>query len=306
MGWVFRPGLNTNNTMGRLFVSYRHHQQEWVWKSLVPALEAGGVDIIIDRDTFRAGEGVVGQMDHQQDQADATLAVLTPEYLESAYCMHELERGVRRHKVIPVVHADCAIPKIIESPDPLLRVDLREPEDPYAWGDLLDSCDAPQWKLAINRVVQFLERGQSVNLVSRGMHLWRPLLRRVRQRIDKLGEVDLEDPRATTRQNLVKLILDEFGYSGKVPRTPDDLVELGRVLNAKKETCRLALLRFDYAPLRKSYGLDFFSALRNLVMDSRKLVLLVQSHEHFVNLMPHDHPMSGIDIKTIEMLGRPR
>lgn len=263
--------------MGRLFVSYRHHQREWVWKRLVPALEAGGVEVIIDRDEFRAGEGVVGQMDHQQDQADATLVVLTPQYLDSPYCMHELERGVGRHKVIPVVRTDCAIPKMIEKPDPLLRVDLREPEDPYAWGDLLDSCEAPAWILAINHVVQFLQRGQSVNLVSRGMHLWKPLLRRVRQRIDNLGEVDLEDPRATTRQNLVKLILAEFGYSGKVPRQPEDLVELGRVLNTKKERCRLALLRFDYAPLRKGYGLDFFSSLRNLVMETRKLVLLVQS-----------------------------
>ena len=73
-----------------------------------------------------------------------------------------------RHKVIPVVRADCAIPEMIGKPDPLLRVDLREPEDAYVWGDLLDSCEAPEWILAINRVVQFLDRGQSVNLVSRG------------------------------------------------------------------------------------------------------------------------------------------
>lgn len=292
--------------MGRVFVSYRHHQGEWVWERLVPTLETGGVEVVIDRDRFRAGEGVIGQMDREQDQADASLVVLTPEYLASPYCLHELERGAGRHKVIPVVRADCAIPELIEKPDPLLRIDLRDPEDAYAWGNLLDACEAPEWKRTINRVVQFLEREQSVNLVSRGTHLWKPLLRRVRQRIDNLGEVDLEDPRATTRQNLVQLILAQFGYSGKVPRRPEDLVELGRVLNAKRESCRLALLRFDYAPRRKDYGLDFFSSLRNLVMDSRKLVLLVQSHEQFVNLLPHDHPMSAIDIKTVELSSRPR
>ena len=63
--------LAIDTGMSRIFVSYRHDQQDWVWKRLVPALEGGGVVAVIDRDTFRAGEGVIGQMDHQQDQADA-------------------------------------------------------------------------------------------------------------------------------------------------------------------------------------------------------------------------------------------
>jgi hypothetical protein len=99
--------------------------------------------------------------------------VLTPQYLDSLYCMHELERGVARHKVIPVVQEECEIPGILNDPHPILHVDLREPESPYPWGDLLDACEAPEWTLKIDRVVRFLERGQSVNLVCLGAHLWR-------------------------------------------------------------------------------------------------------------------------------------
>jgi hypothetical protein len=299
------PYLTDTKRMGPIFVSYRHHQREWVWERLVPALEAGGVEVIIDRDRFRAGERVVGQMDHEQDRADATIAVLTPQYRDSLYCMHELERAVARHKVIPVVQEECKIPGILNDPHPILHVDLQEPESPYAWGDLLDACEAPEWTLKIDRVVRFLERGQSVNLVCLGAHLWKPFLRRVRQRITNLGEVDLEDGQATTRQSLVQLILDQFGYSGSVPAR-GDLVEFSRVLTMKKESCRLALLHFDYAPRRKDYEHDFFASVRNLVMDSRKLVLLVQSHADFASLLPGNHPMSTMDIKTVELLSRPR
>ena len=66
------------------------------------------------------------------------------------------------------------------------------------------------------------------------------------------------------------------------------------------------MLHFDYAPRRKDYEHDFFASVRNLVMDSRKLVLLVQSHGNFASLLPHDHPMSTMDIKTVELLSRPR
>ena len=41
------------------------------------------------------------------------------------------------------------------------------------------------------------------------------------------------------------------------------------------------------------------------MMDMRKLTLLVQSRTPFAALLPRDHPLSDIDIKTVELRARP-
>jgi hypothetical protein len=58
------------------FVSYSHQQAHWVIDRLAPCLEAGGAEVLIDRDRFAVGKAVVGQMDALQDQADKQLLVL--------------------------------------------------------------------------------------------------------------------------------------------------------------------------------------------------------------------------------------
>lgn len=65
----------------RIFVSYRHSQGDWVWERLVPCLKAGGAEVLIDRERFRIGKALPGQMDALQDQADRHLLVLSLEYL---------------------------------------------------------------------------------------------------------------------------------------------------------------------------------------------------------------------------------
>jgi hypothetical protein len=80
--------------MDKVFISYRHHQGKWVWDRLVPCLKAAGVEILIDTEEFKAGRTVVGQMDDVQDQADKHLLVLSPDYLESDYCAHEMRRAI--------------------------------------------------------------------------------------------------------------------------------------------------------------------------------------------------------------------
>ena len=73
-----------------IFISYSHAQGDWVLDRLLPVLRAGGAGAIVDRDRFVAGKAVVGQMDAAQDQAAKTLLVLSPEYLASDYCQHEM------------------------------------------------------------------------------------------------------------------------------------------------------------------------------------------------------------------------
>ena len=63
--------------MPRVFISYRHSDGEWVWNRLTPCLEAGGAEVLIDRERFQAGIAVVGQMDAAQDRADVHVLVIT-------------------------------------------------------------------------------------------------------------------------------------------------------------------------------------------------------------------------------------
>ena len=88
-----------------------------------------------------------------------------------------------------------------------------------------------------------------------------------------------------------------------MPPVPGDLAVLHRVLSARPGSA-VALLHFDFVQHRK-YGVDLFSALRVLLMDLRKLVLLAQSRTPFAALLPKKHPLSSIDMKTVELQGQP-
>ena len=81
--------------MIKVFVSFSHQQGKWVFDKLVPVLKAGGVEVLIDRECFRAGYAVKGEMDPTQDQADRQLLVITDAYLKSDYCRHELQHTLK-------------------------------------------------------------------------------------------------------------------------------------------------------------------------------------------------------------------
>jgi hypothetical protein len=300
----------------KVFVSYCHRQGKWVWHRLVPCLKAGGAEVFVDRERFEAGKGVVGQMDATQDAADMSVLVLAPEYLSSPYCRHEMERAIARDPrfrkgcVIPVRRAPCALPDVIKLPNPLY-VDLCNDKDAAAWKLLLDSCGAdlgataPDWLKARDDVVRFLRRNQSVNLVVKGHPRYRQLIHHIREDFQpELGIVDLDQGPTASRPGLVAEILTACGAPASVPPVPGDLAVLHRVLSARPGSA-VALLHFDHVQHREYYDVDLFSALRVLLMDSRKLVLLAQSRTPFAALLPKTHPLSSIDMKTVELQGQP-
>jgi hypothetical protein len=116
----------------RIFISYSHQQSDWVWERLVPCLEAGGAEVLIDRQQFQVGQAVVGQMDAVQDQADRYLLVLSPAYLASRYCQHEMQRALRRDPqfsqgiVLPVLRVACPLPKPFTGWNPPLYANLQD------------------------------------------------------------------------------------------------------------------------------------------------------------------------------------
>jgi hypothetical protein len=302
-----------------VFVSYSRHQSEWVWERLVCVLKAGGAEILIDREQFEAARAVFRQMDDVQNQADLNLLVLSPEYLASKACQHEMKRAIARDPkfekgvTIPVLRIDCNLPAAINHPDPLY-VDLRDDGKPDPWDLLLKKCKldlgttAPQWLRAHDLVRIHLDRGESVNLVVMGQARWRPLLDHLRDN-HSLGlcVVKLDSTEAMHRPSLVQEILKQCGCPsrGPVPDKSKDLVMLGQALKTLPRAPRLALTSFDHVSHRlDDYGVDLFVALRDL-MEALKITLLIESRTPFANLLPHDHPLSNVTINSVELKGRP-
>lgn len=114
---------------------------------LVPCLKAGGAEVLIDVERFRAGFGVKGQMDATQDQAEAHLLVISPEYLHSKYCRHEMQRAIARDpqfangSIVPVKSTECEMPDEIKAAESLW-VTLTNDKDSAQWNLLLQACGA--------------------------------------------------------------------------------------------------------------------------------------------------------------------
>ena len=123
----------------KVFISYNHKQGEWVCNNLVPCLRAGGAEVRIDAERFRAGKEVVAQMDAEQDVSDLSVLVLSPEYLASAMCRHEMQRAIECNKFVAVLRADCAAPDEVKK---TLYVDLRDDKAADQWDLLLAECEA--------------------------------------------------------------------------------------------------------------------------------------------------------------------
>lgn len=307
----------------KVFVSYCHAQGDWVWDRLVPVLHASGVTVSIDRERFTAGRGVVGQMNAEVDAADRILLVLSEDYLSSDYCWHEMERAVGRDPgfgtglVVPAKRLACDTPDLLRGADPALYVSLVDDADAAQWDLLLRSCGGalggrtPDWLSARDDVRRYLGRDESVNLIVHGEPSWVELISRIQTDLSEmrlagndLGVVDLESGAANSRPGLVSEILRACGAPTNVPGEPEDLVVLDRVLRGR-EMSRVGLIHFDMVQHRPNYEVNLFAALRNLMMTERKLVLLVQSRAPFEVLLPANHPISFVDVKTVELRGRP-
>jgi len=306
--------------MGKsVFISYSHQQGEWVWNALVPCLRAGGAEVHIDIERMRAGENVTAQMDAEQNACDFSLLVLSPEFLNSEYCRHEMQRAIARDRFVTILRVDCSLSDELKKK---LYVDLRNDKKADQWDLLLRACDsdlgitAPNWLKARDEIVRYLQRGNSVNLVvpkKPGFKKpkWREMIVHVqRDFLPNLAVINLESGDTSTRQGLVQAMLNGAGSTLPAPAEPQDLVTLTQVFAQKPVATHITFLHFDLVADRTRrnphYNADLFAAWRDLITEKRKLVLLIHSHSHFMQLLPKNHPLSSItDLKTVELQGRP-
>lgn len=91
-------------TRSDVFISYRRANVEFV-KELDQALRATGREVWVDWEDIPPGvEGFADEIVRGIDSADALIAVLSPEYMESEYCLMELKHGLTQNKrIIPIV-----------------------------------------------------------------------------------------------------------------------------------------------------------------------------------------------------------
>lgn len=280
----------------------------------MPCLEAAGLEVLVDRERFRAGRPVSAEIEYWQGRAEHHLVVLSPSYLESPYCRQEMERAVgldpslAQGLAVPVLREHCTVPEEIR---PALYADPRDDGAVDPWEALFRGlgvelrCSAPDLLAARDQVLRHLGRGESVNLLVRGAAPWRQLLDHLKgDHFPHLGAVDLDRGSAVPRRGLVEEILGALGRPTSVSEADgEDLLILGRRLGSGPRSL-LALLHFDHAARRPDYGVDLFGSIRHLVMDQRQLQLLVHSRTPFAELVPRDHPLSAIDLKTVELPGR--
>src|SRR5215510_2417096 len=234
----------------KVFVSYCHRQGEWVLNRLVSCLRAGGAEVYIDHERFKAGLGVIGQLDAMQDAAEITVLVLSPDYLKSDYCRHEMARalGPDPHidgSTIPIKQQECEMLEEIKAAD-LLWVDLCDDKDIAQWELLLQACevdlgaDAPHWLDVRDEILRSLQYNESINLVVIGQPQaiepkWKELIEQLNDHLSapKLEQFYLHKGQAATRPFPAEAILYACGIKMAIPDVPADLSVLDKAISGR-------------------------------------------------------------------------
>ena len=96
-----------------VFICYSSLDREWVKNTLLKELEIRGIKACIDYRDFLVGAYIVENITDAIYGSRKTIAVLSPEFMESVYCKHELQTALSRmahHQVIPVLYRTCSVP----------------------------------------------------------------------------------------------------------------------------------------------------------------------------------------------------
>jgi hypothetical protein len=102
-----------------VFISYSHHDQQWVQGWLLPRLEGAGLRVCIDTRDFEIGPSSLDNMERATEHSRHTLLVLTPSWVKSEWTSFESllaqtedPAGLRR-RTIPLMLEQCEPPKRI-------------------------------------------------------------------------------------------------------------------------------------------------------------------------------------------------
>jgi hypothetical protein len=99
-----------------VFLSFSHHDEEWVAEVLLTRLEGAGLRACIDFRDFKVGAPSVREMERAVVESRKTILVLTPAYFESAWATLEnvmlqtLDPANDKLRLIPLLKEPCEFP----------------------------------------------------------------------------------------------------------------------------------------------------------------------------------------------------
>ncbi|HEY0838378.1 MAG TPA: toll/interleukin-1 receptor domain-containing protein [Azospirillum sp.] len=304
-----------------VFVSYSHAQAPWVRTRLVPCLKAGGVEVRIDVERFRAGIAVYKQMDAEQDACDKHLLVLSDEYLASGPCRHEMNRAIARDPafdggtIIPVRRTPCTLPPGIAIPNPLY-IDLTDDGQSAAWERLLTDCGASlgvspsKWISARDSLYRIMVDGRSANLICNDEANWKYLIENsediARQSgafISPVVAIDFHDPRTSSLSDFINLLnFATKANTGSININKRKLSDLYHSLDGCEDHYFI-FTSYHMTMIRGKSGFDadFYGALRYLVQEVRKMKTIIHSNTPLASIAPLNYPGSPFDIATIDL-----
>ena len=114
------------------FISYSHHDEDWVHGWLLPQLEAADLRVCIDFRDFEPGVPSLVNMENAVERSRKTLIVLTPAWVESEWTTFESlliqtdDPAGRRARMIPLLLKPCKPPKRIAM---LTYLDFTQPAE---------------------------------------------------------------------------------------------------------------------------------------------------------------------------------
>ena len=99
-----------------VFISYSHHNEDWVIRWLLPKLRVAGLSVCVDKECFEPGAPSLTEMERAVLTSRKTVIVLTPDYLRSEWAEFEnilaqtLDPAARRRRLIPLMLERCELP----------------------------------------------------------------------------------------------------------------------------------------------------------------------------------------------------
>jgi len=126
------PPTGAEDSLFDVFVSYSHHDQQWVRNWLVPQLEGAGIRVCIDFRDFAPDRPSLINMENAVEDSRRTVIVLTPDWVESDWTafkslLVQTDDPVgRKASLIPLLLKPCTPPKCIAM---LTYVDFTQPDE---------------------------------------------------------------------------------------------------------------------------------------------------------------------------------
>ena len=124
------------------FLCYSKHDRDWV-KMLLKGLEERKYRCCVDFRDFLVGAFIVDNIYKAINSSRKTIAVLSPDFVQSAYCNHELQTALslqKQHQVIPILIRPCEVPPFLQ--DNITYLEWCQPDvSPYFWEHLVRSME---------------------------------------------------------------------------------------------------------------------------------------------------------------------